>query len=262
VVEESIASGDKRVVCQLKTTPFHVQSRPNKRKCSVEKEASLMKKSRSLDSLRASAMFVEGSGGKQSSASDDDDSADGLMIEDTNSPSLSTSASVKEKTSSDSHYIDITELLILPQKEAARQLGISESMLCKRFKECTRRKWPYRYLRKIDKVINMLNLHKVDGAIPKEDRDKLEKLTQERDACLTPVKIRITACDKLSAFRSSSGSFDTSPLSPSSTISEENVPDSPVDSDGEENENDHEEEEIPEDILETLKMMRRAAPKD
>jgi hypothetical protein len=37
--------------------------------------------------------------------------------------------------------------LTLPQKEAAAKLGISESMLCKRFKECTRRKWPYRYVR-------------------------------------------------------------------------------------------------------------------
>lgn len=43
-------------------------------------------------------------------------------------------------------YVDITDLLVLPQKEAAAKLGISESMLCKRFKECTRRKWPYRYV--------------------------------------------------------------------------------------------------------------------
>ena len=46
----------------------------------------------------------------------------------------------------DENYIDITDLLILPQKEAAKRLGISESMLCKRFKECTKRKWPYRYV--------------------------------------------------------------------------------------------------------------------
>jgi len=43
-------------------------------------------------------------------------------------------------------HIDITHLLPLPQKEAARRLGISESMLCKRFKESTPRKWPYRYV--------------------------------------------------------------------------------------------------------------------
>jgi hypothetical protein len=49
--------------------------------------------------------------------------------------------------SAEGNYIDITDLLTLPQKEAAKKLGISESMLCKRFKECTRRKWPYRYVR-------------------------------------------------------------------------------------------------------------------
>jgi hypothetical protein len=48
--------------------------------------------------------------------------------------------------SPDSIFVDITDLLALPQKEAATKLGISESMLCKRFKECTRRKWPYRYV--------------------------------------------------------------------------------------------------------------------
>lgn len=38
---------------------------------------------------------------------------------------------------------------VLPQKQAANKLGISESMLCKRFKECTKRKWPYRYVSRI-----------------------------------------------------------------------------------------------------------------
>ena len=51
-----------------------------------------------------------------------------------------------EEESEEGNYIDITDLLTLPQKEAAKRLGISESMLCKRFKECTKRKWPYRYV--------------------------------------------------------------------------------------------------------------------
>jgi hypothetical protein len=105
----------------------------------------------------------------------------------------------KDTTSSEGNYIDITDLLTLPQKEAAKKLGISESMLCKRFKECTRRKWPYRYLRKIDKIINMLNLHKADGeGMSEEDRDKLTRLHKEREECLRPVKIRITSYDRLS----------------------------------------------------------------
>jgi len=95
----------------------------------------------------------------------------------------------------DSSYVDITSLLILPQKEAATKLGISESMLCKRFKECTRRKWPYRYLRKIDKMIHVLTLNKKGDSLSKDELEKVEKLKAEREECLHPVKIRITGHD-------------------------------------------------------------------
>jgi len=95
----------------------------------------------------------------------------------------------------DSSYVDITSLLILPQKEAATRLGISESMLCKRFKECTRRKWPYRYLRKIDKMIHVLTINKKGDILSKEEVEKVEKLKAEREECLQPVKIRITGHD-------------------------------------------------------------------
>lgn len=96
----------------------------------------------------------------------------------------------------DCTFVDITALLVLPQKEAASKLGISESMLCKRFKECTRRKWPYRYLRKIDKMIRGMTLNKDASALSSEDRSKIERLTQERKQCLEPVKIRITGKDE------------------------------------------------------------------
>jgi len=100
---------------------------------------------------------------------------------------------------SDCNYVDITPLLVLPQKEAATRLGISESMLCKRFKECTRRKWPYRYLRKIDKMIRVINLNKKSDTIPREDQEKIQRLKREREECLHPVKIRITGHDKNSS---------------------------------------------------------------
>jgi len=96
---------------------------------------------------------------------------------------------------SDCNYVDITSLLVLPQKEAATRLGISESMLCKRFKECTRRKWPYRYLRKIDKMIRVLTLNKKGDVIPKEDQEKIQRLKREREECLITVKIRVTGND-------------------------------------------------------------------
>jgi hypothetical protein len=105
----------------------------------------------------------------------------------------------KSRTGLDCNYIDITSLLVLPQKEAASKLGISESMLCKRFKECTRRKWPYRYLRKIDKMLQMFS-PKSGGyfAGGTEDQEKIERLKREREECLQPVKIRITGNDKVS----------------------------------------------------------------
>lgn len=100
----------------------------------------------------------------------------------------------------DSLNVDITELLSLPQKEAASKLGISESMLCKRFKECTRRKWPYRYLRKIEKTIKNLEGLKKAGNISPQDESRLEEFLEQRRECLAPVKIRITNHDRLPAF--------------------------------------------------------------
>eukprot|EP01121_Diplochlamys_sp_Union-15-3_P007539 TRINITY_DN1922_c0_g3_i2.p1 TRINITY_DN1922_c0_g3~~TRINITY_DN1922_c0_g3_i2.p1 ORF type:complete len:349 (-),score=38.33 TRINITY_DN1922_c0_g3_i2:78-1124(-) len=103
---------------------------------------------------------------------------------------------LKQHRSSDLQYVDITSLLDLPQKEAAAKLNISESMLCKRFKECTKRKWPYRYLRKIDKTIQTLKTQKESGMISPDDALKLEKLIAEREACLRPIKIRISGNDR------------------------------------------------------------------
>jgi len=102
----------------------------------------------------------------------------------------------RSRGESDCNYVDITSLLVLPQKEAATRLGISESMLCKRFKECTRRKWPYRYLRKIDKMVRVLTLNKKADSIPLEDQEKIQRLHREREECLQPVKIRITGHDQ------------------------------------------------------------------
>ena len=105
-------------------------------------------------------------------------------------------ATKQAKSSADSvpegDLSDITPLLSLPQKEAAQRLGISESMLCKRFKECTRRKWPFRFLRKIEKTIASLESQKDVEPLSSEDQDRLEELLRQRIECLAPVKIRIT----------------------------------------------------------------------
>eukprot|EP01129_Flabellula_baltica_P004320 TRINITY_DN1495_c0_g2_i2.p1 TRINITY_DN1495_c0_g2~~TRINITY_DN1495_c0_g2_i2.p1 ORF type:complete len:444 (-),score=98.72 TRINITY_DN1495_c0_g2_i2:128-1405(-) len=104
----------------------------------------------------------------------------------------------KKRCRDDSKYVDITALLVLPQKEAAAKLGISESMLCKRFKESTRRKWPYRYLRKIEKTIKKLEEN--EGHLPPEENTKLEQLREERSSCLQPIKIRVTGRDSVQQF--------------------------------------------------------------
>eukprot|EP01102_Stenamoeba_stenopodia_P010479 TRINITY_DN315_c0_g1_i1.p1 TRINITY_DN315_c0_g1~~TRINITY_DN315_c0_g1_i1.p1 ORF type:complete len:489 (+),score=153.06 TRINITY_DN315_c0_g1_i1:207-1673(+) len=229
---EETTQQQRKVLAQVRSVPFYVQSRPNKRKlvaCSapsspgpdqgVAQEAA-MKRARSADNFQSQPL----SPGSESE-----------LDEEAVTPKTGASEPGSLLVH-DYNYIDITELLVLPQKDAARKLGISESMLCKRFKECTRRKWPYRYLRKIDKVINILNLHKSDGVIPKEDREKLERLTKERDECLRPVKIRITACDKLSG------------VTPTTTQNNPNASSS------------DDEDEIPDDILETLGKMKSGSP--
>jgi len=92
---------------------------------------------------------------------------------------------------------DITHLLTLPQKEAAKILGISESMLCKRFKEQTQRKWPYRYLRKVERQISLKQKSK---KLSLEDIKKLELLAKEREKCLSNVQIRLRPISSDSKF--------------------------------------------------------------
>jgi hypothetical protein len=162
---------------------------------------------------------------------------------------------------SDSNYVDITSLLVLPQKEAATRLGISESMLCKRFKECTRRKWPYRYLRKIDKMIRVLTLNKKSDSLPKEDQEKIQRLKREREECLHPVKIRITGHDKSSTARLAAGNFSETSTGKSNKGSDsESEPTDSNSSPYEEEEADGEDEEYEEDeisqVASTLSLLK------
>eukprot|EP01091_Cochliopodium_minus_P020849 TRINITY_DN924_c0_g1_i1.p1 TRINITY_DN924_c0_g1~~TRINITY_DN924_c0_g1_i1.p1 ORF type:complete len:182 (+),score=60.59 TRINITY_DN924_c0_g1_i1:29-574(+) len=73
---------------------------------------------------------------------------------------------------------DITHLLVLPQKIAALRLGISETILCKRFRQASNRKWPFRYITKIDRDLqNCTNEH------------EKKELMRMREIYLTPVCI-------------------------------------------------------------------------
>ena len=75
---------------------------------------------------------------------------------------------------------DITPLLIYTQKVAASKLDMSESMLCKKFKETINKKWPYRQIRKIEKEIAVA-----------ENKDDLDKLILLRNEHMAPVKIYV-----------------------------------------------------------------------
>lgn len=160
-LDEYSTQGNKRTIATAKSAPFHVQSRPAKRKSMESPIPTTMKKTYLVP--------IIGEEGEE-------DSLENKEGEGSNTgsppkvalPGHRKSNSLKEKKlkrsldalidgvpadapkdllSAEGNYIDITDLLTLPQKEAAKKLGISESMLCKRFKECTRRKWPYRYVR-------------------------------------------------------------------------------------------------------------------
>eukprot|EP01091_Cochliopodium_minus_P012586 TRINITY_DN383_c0_g1_i1.p1 TRINITY_DN383_c0_g1~~TRINITY_DN383_c0_g1_i1.p1 ORF type:complete len:161 (-),score=49.87 TRINITY_DN383_c0_g1_i1:102-584(-) len=76
--------------------------------------------------------------------------------------------------------IDITDLLSLPQKIAAAKLGISESMLCKKFKETTNRKWPYRYLQKLERDLADCTTN-----------EEINELENKKKEFLSPVSIYI-----------------------------------------------------------------------
>ena len=75
---------------------------------------------------------------------------------------------------------DITHLLVYPQKVAAAMLGIKEAILNKRFKEVTNRKWPFRYLAKIENELQNC----------KNEEEKTQ-LLKKKEKLLAPVYIML-----------------------------------------------------------------------
>eukprot|EP01118_Nematostelium_gracile_P014515 TRINITY_DN5679_c0_g1_i1.p1 TRINITY_DN5679_c0_g1~~TRINITY_DN5679_c0_g1_i1.p1 ORF type:complete len:502 (-),score=128.68 TRINITY_DN5679_c0_g1_i1:8-1432(-) len=212
---EDYTNGEMQIVTSAKSDAFKIESKPTPRST---------KRRRDDDDSKY-----------YGSTSSDEDYVQSSPRE----RSYSEPTESRQSSYQDYNYVDITEFLTLPQKEAASKLGISESMLCKRFKECTRRKWPYRYIRKIDKVISLLCAHEGQNLSP-EDKKKLDKLMREREERLQPVKIRITAHDRTLLPNTSSPS---SPASPS--MEETSSPADPV--------NFNDEEQF---VLETLELLK------
>ena len=96
-------------------------------------------------------------------------------------------------------YVDVTELLTMPQQEAAKRLGIPTSTLSKRWKEAVRgRKWPYRAVSKLDKEILTLmhNIPPTSGnqppQLPEDVESALALLMRKRQEELKTVVIRLS----------------------------------------------------------------------
>jgi hypothetical protein len=91
-------------------------------------------------------------------------------------------------------YVDITAYLNVPQKEAAKKLGVPTSTLSKRWKEaCRFRKWPYRTVQKLDREINTLlhNLPREQTNWPPELEQVLGNLLRKRQMELSTTVIRL-----------------------------------------------------------------------
>ena len=73
---------------------------------------------------------------------------------------------------------DITHLLKYPQRVAAAKLGMTESMLSKKYKEATDRKWPFRYVKRLEKEIEVT-----------QDLDRVKKLEKQKQKHLSSVFI-------------------------------------------------------------------------
>lgn len=131
-------------------------------------------------------------------------------------PAVQTKTVAKHHSSSshDPKYVDITQLLIYSQREAAQKLGIPKSTLSKRWREATlKRKWPSKSIGKIDKDIegiiqsvppsfclsspNGSSSGSIEDAMtqPIGDEVELERLLQrlwkQRSDELRPVTIRL-----------------------------------------------------------------------
>lgn len=84
--------------------------------------------------------------------------------------------SVKVEKNESSDLIDITPYLWLPQKIVAAKLGVTESYLCRKFKEASNRKWPHRYLIKLERELNQTHSKEEKEILIKQKNDLLAPL--------------------------------------------------------------------------------------
>ena len=98
--------------------------------------------------------------------------------------------------SSDSKLMDITPLLIYPQKKAAQMLQISESMMCKKWKESTNRKWPFRSIQKYCKLMKQLINENKDN----KNQNQIGLIKKKLKQVLDPVSISLPLSKDIPVF--------------------------------------------------------------
>lgn len=92
---------------------------------------------------------------------------------------------------------DISTMVDLSQKDAAKKLGIPGSTLSKKWREATgNRKWPFRTIQKLDHRIhtlfhNHVNAGNKDGSMTKETTVLLEHLLFQRKKETSPVFVKL-----------------------------------------------------------------------
>ena len=98
---------------------------------------------------------------------------------------------IKKRQKNFTIIVDITNLLMFPQKIAAKILCISESMLCKIFKSQTdNKKWPYRKTQCIlNKILNLKN----DTTNIQKNMTEIHKLEKSVEECLQPITLELAS---------------------------------------------------------------------
>ncbi|KAH3743324.1 hypothetical protein Pelo_15290 [Pelomyxa schiedti] len=94
------------------------------------------------------------------------------------------------KGSASRRYVDITEYLCMPQKDAAAKLGMKNTTLSKHFAAVVHkeRKWPYRRIKQLDKEILLAKSSVPAGMpVPPGVEEKIRVLTAKRQLELKPV---------------------------------------------------------------------------
>jgi hypothetical protein len=93
------------------------------------------------------------------------------------------------KRSRQGEVVDVTDMLMLPQSEAAARVGMTVSTFCKRWKDSVKeRKWPYRSVQKLDKEVAALQKR---NPMTNAVELKIARMLKEREALLAPGSIRL-----------------------------------------------------------------------